>query len=313
MTPTSHSHPDSRRPSLPSPEPDIETQVRGDEQAVKANDSQWSPLPVVTPPRRISGKAVGGIRSKLLPRDLALISFLAEVRWATSKQVQRLFFADGSPLSNARRAQACLLRLTELGVLVRPDRRIGRSSGSDHYCYALSAAGLTLIQDPASSGRRRIWTPSATFIDHSLDVTELYVRLHEAHRGGRLELIEFQSEPKCWRDFAAPIGRMTLKPDAYVRIGQGEFEDLWFIEVDRGTESVPALLRKFRVYRQYHGSGKEQHHNQVFPRVLWLAPNLKRLTQLIDAVSEQPADAWKLFGVRLFDEAIDHLSQERPA
>lgn len=302
---------DSVRPSVPSPEPEPETQVKGGERSFKANDSGWSPQSVRSRPRRIGSRMVAQVRRQLSPRDLALISFVAAHRWATSKQLQRLFFFDGTPLSNARRTRACLMRLSELDVLVRPDRRIGRSSGSEHFCYALGSVGLAISQPDSS--RRRTWTPSVAFMDHALDVTELHVRLTEAHRAGSVELIEFQPEPHCWRDFAAAFGRVTLKPDAFVRIGHGQFEDLWFVEVDRGTESEAALTKKFRVYRQYHASGKEQHASGVFPRVLWLAPTLKRLTQLIDVAAKQPADSWRLFGERLFDEAIDHLSQERPS
>jgi Replication-relaxation len=64
-------------------------------------------------------------------------------------------------------------------------------------------------------------------------------------------------------------GQAILKPDLYAVTASRDFEDSWFIEVDRGTESLPTLLRKCGQYEEYRRSGVEQRDRQVFPLVLW--------------------------------------------
>jgi len=53
-------------------------------------------------------------------------------------------------------------------------------------------------------------------------------------------------------------GTAICKPDAYVRLGIGEFEDSYFIEVDRGFETPTTLARKLDEYRRYWACGLEQ-------------------------------------------------------
>lgn len=303
---------DSGRPSGRVNESAPEAPVRRRKGSNSDNDCRWSPPAVNSRPRRLGRRQIEALRRQLSARELSLISTLVQLRWATGHQLQRLFASNGTPLSNVRRGRALLLRLTEFGVVQRLDRRIGGvRAGSGGFIYCPTSTGAAVAAGP--EGLRRTWTASEAFIDHTLAVTELYVQATEAHRAGTLELLEFQLEPDCWRDFSAPIGRVIYKPDAFLRIGHGDFEDLWFVEVDRGTESRTALLRKFRVTRQYAASGREQHRHGVFPRVLWLVPSVKRLRQLLDVAGQQPPDSWNLFGVRLFDEAIGHLAQERPS
>jgi hypothetical protein len=123
------------------------------------------------------------------------------------------------------------------------------------------------------------------FLTHTLAVTETYVRLIEAHRLGQLTFTGFEAEPACWRRFAGPGGgRVTLKPDAFLTVELGRYEDRWFIEVDRGTESPATLLRKLETYRRYWQTGTEQARFGVHPRTLWLVPDAKRYETLIDVL-----------------------------
>ena len=99
-----------------------------------------------------------------------------------------------------------------------------------------------------------------------------------------------------------------LKPDAAVRLLVGRFEDRWFIEVDRGTESRTALARKCDLYRQYWQTGREQSRaSGIFPKVLWLVPDERRQAALVEVIGRQPAYAWPLFAVALNSEAVERL------
>lgn len=179
--------------------------------------------------------------------------------------------------------------------------------GTVSYCV-----GKVLIEPARSVGvlnNVRPWTPSGPFLGHALAVTELYVRLLEAERAGQLQVLAFEAEPGCWRFFTGPGGEaVVLKPDAFVRIGVGESEEHAFVEVDRGTESARALGIKFDRYRAYWASGREQRINDVFPRVVWLVPDARRYDQLLDVAGNQPAEAWRLFKMALFEDAVRALS-----
>ena len=63
-------------------------------------------------------------------------------------------------------------------------------------------------------------------------------------------------------------GSVDLRPDLFVRIAAGDLELRWFIEVDRGTEHLPAVMRKSTAYDRYYRGGVEQEKHGVFPRVM---------------------------------------------
>lgn len=263
---------------------------------------------------RLTTSELALLAAALGERDLRIVATVAKLRLVTTRQVQRLHFVDGTAKSNARMARDVLRRLTTHRVLARLERRIGGvRAGSSGYIYALDVAGQRIAGMVSEDARRRRPVePGLPYVEHRLAVSELYVQLEEASRNENLEVVEFAAEPDCWRPFFGPGGARTfLKPDAFVRTAKDEFEQLWFVEVDRATQSTAALKRKFRIYRQYWTSGREQQRwGDVFPRVLWLAPSVSRLRQLIDVAGAQPAEAWRLFTVRLFDEAIEVMTSE---
>jgi hypothetical protein len=89
----------------------------------------------------------------------------------------------------------------------------------------------------------------------------------------------------------------------------GRYEDRWWIEVDRGTESGTAVARKCDFYRRYWQAGIEQARTGVFPKVLWLVPDEPRHAAVVDVIGRQPAEAWPLFAVALFEDGVERLLQ----
>lgn len=268
----------------------------------------------MTSPKRVTEAHVARLADELTARERDIVTTLDNVRVATAKQLQRLHFTDGSPYSAARKARRTLGRLTTLRVLARLKRRIGgERSGSAGYVYALDVAGQRLASacGPAGGNRiRRPWTPGLAFISHQLAVTELCVRLTERTRAGGFDLLEFWAEPMSWRTFTGLGGaRTVLKPDAFARVGVGEHEHLCFVEVDRSTQSGPALARKLTVYRRYWQTGREQERWGVFPEVLVLVPDEARKDAVVGVAGSQPSDAWPLFRVGLFGSAVDLIAE----
>ncbi|WP_372451649.1 replication-relaxation family protein [Glycomyces salinus] len=254
------------------------------------------------------------MRQKLSERDFAVLRSLHKLRLLTGVQLARLHVADGSTATRARRARALLQRLSELKVVVRLGRRVGGvRAGSAGFVYGLSGYGQAVLEvdGPTGKRRRRVWETSPPHQRHVLAVAELYVQVVEASRGGDVELLAFDAEPACWRRFAGISGQtVTLKPDAYIRLGVRAVELVAFVEVDMGTESAPTIAKKCHTYISYWRSGIEQQAHDVFPAVLWLVEATRRAEQLADVIRHLPHDAQALFRVALLGDAIQLLSTE---
>jgi hypothetical protein len=254
----------------------------------------------------VTTKQLVRLRKVLTERDWQIIATLGRVRVATGNQLERLHFADVTQ----RRAKQRLSALVGCRVLGRLPRVIGGvRAGSRGHVYALDAAGQRLAALHGGGRPRRPRPVGAPYLDHSLAVTEIYTQLVLAERAGKLRLERFHGEPKAWRTFYGAGGvRVTLKPDANVVLQIDDYEDHWFLEVDRGTESAATIARKAVVYERYWRSGAEQAANSgLFPRVLWLVPDRARMGALTAVVERQPTDARSLFAVAIVDDAVMRL------
>jgi hypothetical protein len=253
------------------------------------------------------------IARDMTERDWAVLAFVAVMRLATGRQLARRFWA--APMvgdsASARAGRRTLLRLARARVLDPLPRRIGgRRAGSAGIVYRVGIAGVKLLARRGSQSRR-LDAPGALYTNHTLAITELVVRLHEADRAGQLELIEVQAEPACWRRFTgAGLVPVTLKPDLLVRIGAGRStEDHWMLEVDLATESSTAIRAKVERHLACWRSGVLTVH----PRVLWLTPDQRRAEQITDVLSHLPAEHQALLAVCRFDAAVALLASEARA
>ena len=97
----------------------------------------------------------------------------------------------------------------------------------------------------------------------------------------------------------------TLKPDLGVVTRTPKFEDVWFFEVDRDTETPARVVRKFFQYQEYRDTGTEQLVLGIFPAVVWVVPNRKRREALRARLSEEQNLNDELFVVIQPDEIGD--------
>jgi hypothetical protein len=160
--------------------------------------------------------------------------------------------------------------------------------------------------------RPRFREPSAIFVDHTLAVSQLVVDLTTAQRAGRCEILNVQGEPDCWRSFSGVSGRVRLRADLAVTLGVEDYEVNYFVELDRATEHLPALLRKCQTYQSYYQSGREQAAHGIFPRVCWVVPDVSRGETLAGALKRHPRFTKGLFLVTTNAKAVDTLIR-RPA
>lgn len=250
---------------------------------------------------------------RLGPRDLAILASLQELRILSGNQLGRLHVASDQSVTNTRKTRATLQRLTELGAIVRLRRRVGGvRAGSQGFVYALSGLGqavLDLGHHPTHRRQRTADTKPA-FQTHALAVSETVVRLVERCRTGQADLLDVAAEPRCWRRFPGLGGQtVTLKPDAFVRLGVSGYEVSAFVEMDLDTESLPTIARKLAVYIAYWRSGLEQQRLGVFPMTWWLVADTARGQAIARTIGRLPAETRALFTVCLASQFVDLLTQ----
>lgn len=262
--------------------------------------------------RRYATKAsTTRVESSLSDRDLALLKSVSDLRFVSGNQLTRRHFSEGDPEARKRAARRALVRLVRLDVLARLPRRVGGvRAGSAGFVYHLGAVGHRLVIGygwQPERRRRRSDVPGTAFMKHALAVAELHTLLVEGDRSRRFELLELSAEPSCWRSYGG-IGAqrgLTLKPDSYLRLGIGEYEDSYFIELDRGTEGTATIERKLREYVAYEATGIEQSERGVVPRVLWLTLDGGRTAAIEASIRRLPPGSRELFAAAPLGEAAD--------
>jgi hypothetical protein len=260
---------------------------------------QDSPTRVISQNRRrsryITPARAQAIVQSLNDHDRRVVQLLSTVQLASGAQIRRYEWGEGA--SAARQARRQLATLSDLRVVTRHDQRVGGvRSGGEGYVYSLDLVGQTMTG--VTVNRRRPRPVGLAFIAHAMAVTECYLALRRLEEARSVELLHFEAEPDCWRDFSGPGGgRLILKPDAFAITAEGDYEDRWFLEIDRSTESPARLTKKEATYLDYYRSGREQAESGVFPRVLWVVPDEARAGQLVATLAQLPAEDWKLFQV----------------
>jgi Replication-relaxation len=246
-------------------------------------------------------------------RDGAILADLGRVRLLSGRQLERLHFQTiTTPNARGSARRRSLSRLVDTGLVVTLLRRVGgERAGSAGLVYTLDARGHRLLDghaDPANRRIRRPWSIGWPFVQHSLDVAELYVRLREREAAGQLRLLQFATEPACWYGTA----HGTLKPDAWAVYETSEWEEHWWLEVDRGTESLPTLTRKLRQYIDFAASG-EPGPLGVIPRVLLLVTSAARRAAAERLIDTLPPPAPELIEIAEFPDVFQGSGRPPPS
>lgn len=254
---------------------------------------------------------VASLAASMSQRQRNILTAFAELRYLSTAQVTRLVFGgfEVTEASAQRMARRELAQMAEARILVKLDHRAGydRASNRSHV-YGVGTMGRRAIEVFRGRGVPRGWTyqePGGPFVEHTLAVAELYVRLKEAERQGVFTVESFDGEPTAWRSYIGAGGTTShLKPDAFTLTAQGEFQDSWFIEMDLATERRGAIERKLRAYLSYFRSGVEQTRTGVFPQVIWLVPDLAR-RQFMEDIIGRIGGPKELFTVAVSSEEIE--------
>jgi hypothetical protein len=274
-----------------------------------ANDSIGQSAGTVRP-RPTKGPYVtkvkaAAIAASLGPRERVLLADVARLGLASADQLRRLHYDWAE--AGRRLARIDLARLCETQVLARLERSVGGiRAGSKGHCYTVGVAGQRIVS-PDRRRYREPWTPNQSYLRHALGVSELYVQLRTTMA---TRLLAYDTEPACWRSYFGPGGaRVILKPDAFAVLDLGRFEDRFFCEYDRATESGTRIVEKARAYIRYWQSGREIAASGVFPQVLWVTTTEARRDLMVAALARLPAEHWPLFAVVTAAEAAERMTQ----
>ena len=144
---------------------------------------------------------------------------------------------------------------------------------------------------------------------HALAVAEAYVATMEALRGvPGVALAGFDVEQNAtWPTGRGP--KDLLRPDALVVLTREEVSDVWWLEVDRDTESLPRIVRLLRRYLAFARSGQAGPRG-VVPRMLLSVPSPDRLAGVQTEIARLPAPAAQLFAVCMESEVAALLVSE---
>jgi hypothetical protein len=248
-----------------------------------------------------------GPKYELSERDIEIVRTVHEHRFLTARQIEQLHFNNHATTEAAARiCRRVLARLTRDRLLTRLERRVGGvRAGSASYVYALGSAGGQLLEGT----RNRVTEPSSLFLDHTLAIADARLALVAAARGRLFDLVEVEIEPSCWRRYSGPGGApATVKPDLYVVTAREDFEDCWFLEIDRSTESPAAISRKCRAYDLYWRSGLEQAAHETFPLVLWVVPDERRAARVRTVIKRARNLNQELFRVTTLASLVQTVS-----
>lgn len=301
------------RPTSRDPEPDGNTGRQGQ---TAANTGGDSPAIMAGAPSRVGRRQLDRIASQLTNRDHAILEFLDNYRFTTSGQLARLTAPDfNGPRSATRQVNRQMIKLERADLLRRLERRVGGvRAGSSSSIWTLTTAGRKLAHQHGGGQpevpRARLVEPSISFLDHTLAVTELAVRLAELCHAGSLASVQATPEPACWRRYVGAAGQpLWLKPDlTAITLTTDGYEDHWFCELDRATENPARIVTKCRQYQDYRTTGREQADTTVFPAVMWVTPDARRRDQLIERLASEHDIVHGLFHIVALDDFEDAIT-----
>ena len=199
--------------------------------------------------RPSAGELRYSLAHRLTDRDRAVVAVVRRHRALTAHQLAELFF------DSYTRASARLLLLTEMRVLAR--FRPHRATGTNPFHYVLGPFGAAVAaaekdEDPDAAARRwrgeRVLALGRTQrLAHLMGVNAFFVALAaKARRCDDVELLDWLTEAECARWTEG-----IVRPDAFGHWREGGSSVEFFLEHDRGTETLARLVAKLDGYAAF--------------------------------------------------------------
>jgi hypothetical protein len=187
---------------------------------------------------------------------------------------------------------ARLRRLAEAGYLSRVPTPVLRGSGQ--YLYSLGRLGAQLLaaeyKISASPAGGRPLTASFLALNHTLEVADFYIALKEdlERHGG--SILTWLGERQAAHRFYHQGRRRMIAPDAYCLWSLRRREGSFFLEWERGQQSLNVIGDKLDNYDAYYARRAYlEHLGEVglTPRLAFVVPDNRRQRHLLGRLARQ--------------------------
>lgn len=223
-------------------------------------------------------------------RDIRIMLACYKYRFVSRDQSIRLFGFGSISCANAR-----LRKLCETKYLERRTVPVALATAQSIYSLGYKGVGIVaeFLRVDASEiqkRRRRNAHLGELFLMHLLETNDVRIAFS---RADEVRLVRWLYEPQISFD------SHKLRPDAFFKIVRDENILDFFLELDRGTESVKRFVEtKAKIYARIIGNGRKLN-------ILTVVPNTKRLASLWNAVSQIAVDSfWFVEKERLNEDTI---------
>jgi hypothetical protein len=219
---------------------------------------------------------------RLTERDVDIIEAVHQYRILRQDQIQMLFFGT----KNA--AQRALARLYDHAYLERKFLPVLYGRGPT--LYVLDKRGADLLRSERGY-EDLVWYASnkdlkTDFIEHTTALNDFRLSIVVSARRGGLELLTWASETQLKADYdrvriSTTRRPVSVIPDGYFVLATPRGKAHFFVELDRGTETLQRFKQKIRAYFAYHESGGyAQRYGTQSLRILTVATGAGRLANL---------------------------------
>lgn len=232
---------------------------------------------------------------RVTPRDISLLTSLAENQLLTTSQIQAQYFPS------IHRARKRLNQLWWSGFVQRVKIPPGLELLSAEAVYSIARAGLRLLQ---AQGRHQFgWTVpkppkrpgSLMFLSHTLLRNSFRIALENSvHQDSSVGLCDWKHDGSLAQSVLVPntqtqaLQKVVLKADAYFRLRKNEREVEFYLEIDNGTMALTRLVEKLKAYRIWQLARRStEGGRQREDRVLVLLFSSNRTENLVSRLSSQ--------------------------
>ena len=231
--------------------------------------------------KRVSNAELSAIDMSLGDRDREILKLLRRFRFMRTAQIQRLFFRkDATNRAQLSSTTRVLHRLERDGLIAHLDRQVRPNRGGTYgLVWHLTTVGVRLLDLGKTNPRRfRPYEPSQLFLQHTLAVVDTYVQICDYIRYEKdyMEIKDLEIESEAVREYDKDGRTKRIWPDLFIKLRNDRYTYYWYIEVDRGTEGMPEVLKKCWRYFEYYRTGRAQREYGVFPVVMWIVPDEAR-------------------------------------
>jgi hypothetical protein len=248
---------------------------------------------------------------QITARDVQVLSAVHRYRMLDRTQIERLFYVpEHGQMTNSAHAIRRLKWLYEAGFLERVRRQgwWGKPNPGPAYRLANRGADLLAQQIGIESDAFMYWGKSddrdyhptrvsSTHVDHTLQMAEVRMTFERAAEASGctlttwLDHYDLMPTWKTERVWIVPNHRtegidVAVTPDAYFVLDTAQGRGHFFLELDRGTETIyRAWQQKVLAYKEYWRGGKFRQRygvgdpNAAF-RVLVITPTQKRAANI---------------------------------